>query len=182
MLASATDPIIGDCAPAFFQTVPCAPAPITEEPWVSIPDKTGVGGINFLSANYSATKFYYEGGNDEFGALDQEDGAADNYIIDKFFVYDSYDRVRVVMAWMNQGTWVYEHKNDPQPLSMDFDITIYDPNNEWVGHSMSYTNGFEIVEFEPKMSGNYTFVIERYSNNDEECHVRIGVVVSKIND
>ena len=186
MLASATDPILGDCSPVPFPSTldPCDGG--GKDPNKSIGDtiaeKKGVGGINFHSANYSATKFYYEGSNDEFPALDQEDGVADGYITDEVFVYDSYDRVRVAMAWMNQGTWVYEHKNEFQPLSMDFDITVFDPTGAWVDNSMSYTNGFEVIDFEPTMSGNYTFKIERHSNNDEECDVRIGVVVSKIND
>jgi len=179
MLAGATDPIIGDCAPTFFPTVPCTPAPITEE---TIPDKTGVGGINFHSANYSATKFYYEGANDDFDALDKGDGAADSYITDEVFVYDSYDRVRVAMSWLTRGTYTFDHKDDAHAIGSDFDLRVYDPAGDLIGRSWSFDNNFEVVDFEPTTSGTYTFKINRWSNNDTANKIQIGVVVSNIND
>ena len=173
MLAGATDSISGDGEPF---------GAIEEINSQGIPTKTGVGGINFKSANYSATKYYWSSDNAGFHDLDAADGAFDKYLTQEVFVDDSYDKARVALAWVNRGDYVYDHQNDLQPLSIDFDLEVYDPNNVLVGESNSMNNGFEVVDFAPTIAGNYTFKIRRAANNDVECDVRLGVVVSKFHD
>jgi hypothetical protein len=165
-LGGATDPIAGDATGITM--------------W-EIPDKTGVGGIDFLSGHYDGWNYWMHGGNSDFSSLDADDGSPDGYITREVFISSAHDAVRIAMSWLTRGDYVYDNKDDAHPIGMDLDLNVYDPAGNLVGRSWSYDNGFEVVDFPPTTSGTYTFKINRWSNNDTANKIRLGVVVNFYN-
>ena len=165
-IAGATDPIAGDATGITM--------------W-EIPDKTGAGGIDFLSSHYNGHNYWMHGSNSSFSTLDAGDGLTDGYITRQLYISSSYDAVRIAMSWLTRGTYVYANRDDAHPIGIDLDLNVYDPQGDLVGRSWSWDNGFEIVDFEPTTSGTYTFKINRYANRDSSNKIRLGVAVNFYN-
>ena len=166
-IAGATDPIAGDATGITM--------------W-EIPDKTGAGGIDFLSSHYNGMNYWMHGNNAYFDTLDAADGSADDYITREVHISNTHDAVRIAMSWLTRGTYTYEHRDDAHAIGMDLDLTVYDPAGTLLGLSWSYDNAFEVVDFEPTTSGTYTFKIKRWSNNDTDNKLRLGVAVNWYNE
>ena len=165
-IAGATDPIAGDATGITM--------------W-EIPDKTGAGGIDFLSSHYNGHNYWMHGSNSSFSTLDAGDGLTDGYITRQLYISSSYDAVRIAMSWLTRGTYVYDNRDDAHPIGIDLDLNVYDPAGDLVGRSWSWDNGSEIVNFEPTTSGTYTFKINRYANRDSSNKIRLGVAVNFYN-
>lgn len=144
-------------------------------------DKTGTGGIDFASAQWSGNWQYYTGNNASFATFDSGDGAADGFISKVVSVPAGFNRVRVVLSWINRGTWTYDHRADANPIGMDLDLSVYGPTGAYVGGSASFGNPYESVQFTPTAAGNYTFKIKRYANRDTSSDLRIGLYVNYFN-
>ena len=65
---------------------------------------------------------------------------------------------------------------------MDFDLQVFDPSGTRIARSLSWDNGFEVVDFPPTTSGTYTFKINRYANRDSSNNIRLGVAVNFYNE
>ncbi len=75
-----------------------------------------------------------------------------------FFAKDQ--RARVVLNWTTPGSGFAQYATRP---SADLDLTIIDPLGNTVAWSLSWENAWEIVDFYPKMSGNYRIRVTKYS-------------------
>lgn len=154
LLAGATDPIAGGY------------------------DKVGLGGIDFRSAQWSGYWSWWSGGNSSWSYFDGLDGSNDGYVTRTIYISNSWNKVRVALAWMNRGSYTYSHRNDVHPIGTDLDLKVYAPNGSYVGGSFSWDNPFESVNFTPTVSGYYTFRINRYANRDQNSAVRMGMYVN----
>lgn len=145
-------------------------------------NKVGLGGIDFRSAQWSGYWQWYSGGNSSFSYFDGQDGNSDGYVEKQIYISSSWDRVRVVLSWLNRGSYTYSHRNDAHPIGMDLDLRVYDPNGNYVGGSFSWDNPFEKVNFTPTVTGYYTFKINRYANRDTSSNLRMGLYVNYYNE
>jgi hypothetical protein len=80
--------------------------------------------------------------------------------------------------WLNRGTYTFDHRLEAHPIGMDLDLSVYDPNGDYIGGSFSWDNAFEKVNFRPTISGYYTFKIKRFANRDLASHLRLGMYVN----
>lgn len=77
---------------------------------------------------------------------------------------------RVAIFWLQRNT-VSNHSSgsvDEQSLT-DLDISLYDPNGNYVGASTTTDSNYEIIQFVPTVSGAYQLIISGVS--DEKEHV-----------
>jgi hypothetical protein len=143
-------------------------------------DKVGLGGIDLGSVHGDLGGWWWEGGNSAFSTWDSSDFQGSNGTIDaQFSATAGWTRVRVVLVWLNRGSWTLSHINDSHPIGIDMDLTVKDPNGNFVGSSSSFDNGFEVVDFAPTMSGNYSFHINRFENRDTSSSILMGVAVNR---
>jgi hypothetical protein len=144
-------------------------------------EKVGTGGIDFLSAAYNGWHYYYQGGNGAYNAFDAGDGATNNYIEKRLTISNSWNKVRVAIAWVNRGEYTYSHRADAHPIGQDMDLYVYGPTGALVGASASWDNPFESVNFVPATTGIYTIKIRRYANRDTAGAFRMGLLVNTYN-
>jgi hypothetical protein len=144
-------------------------------------DKVGLGGIDFRSAEWSGYAVWYAGSNSSFSNFDSQDGSSDGYVTKRIYISSSWDRARVVLAWMNRGSYTYAHRSYAFPMGMDLDLTVYNPYGNWVGGSYSWDNPYERVNFTPTVSGYYTFKIKRKANRDTRSALLMGLYVNYYN-
>jgi hypothetical protein len=146
-------------------------------------DKVGLGGIDFASAHWSGNASWWTGDNSSFNDFAQNDGGTSGAYIEKRVYIGSYwDKARVVLSWLNRGSYTYDHRGDAHPIGMDLDMRVYDPYGRYVGGSSSWDNPFEKVEFSPTVSGYYTVKINRYANRDTALNLRMGLYVNYFNE
>jgi hypothetical protein len=138
-------------------------------------NRVGVGGVRYPEGMGNYTAMWWEGANGCFDVF------AVNNVISATFNISSIPRTRarVVVAWLNRGTWTYDHRNDAHPIGMDFDIVVYAPNGAVVGSSSSWDNPYEMVEFTPTQVGNYRLEIRRYANRDTASNLRLGAWIHR---
>lgn len=142
-------------------------------------DKVGVGGVDFYTTYYSHTNTWWEGGNSSFDYFDSNDTVPDSgYIERPVTLSSSYSNVRIVLSWLNRGTYSYDHRADSHSIGMDFDIRVYDPNGNFVGGSYSWDNSYEVVNFDPTVSGEYVVKISRYANRDTSSKLHMGLSIN----
>lgn len=144
-------------------------------------DKVGVGGIDFLSAQYNGYWAWWSGSNAYWNTFDKNDGNSDGYVTTRIYISSSYKKARVALAWMNRGNYTYDHRNNAHAIGMDLDMRVYAPNGSLVGGSYSWDNSFEYVNFTPSQSGYYTVKINRYANRDTGSAVRMGLYMNYYN-
>ncbi len=138
----------------------------------------GVGGLDFYDAYYNGTSTWWEGGNSSFDFFDDNDSVPNSgYIEREVFLNSSYNNVRIVFAWLNRGDYTYNNRTNVNPIGMDMDISVYDPNGNYVAGSWSYNNPYEMVNFNPSMSGTYVVKIKRWANRDtsSKFHAGLGI-------
>jgi hypothetical protein len=60
---------------------------------------------------------------------------------------------------------------------MDIDLCVYDPAGVLKGCSASWDDPYELVSFDPVVSGNYRVRIYRFSNADamSKFHLRLAI-------
>lgn len=142
-------------------------------------DKVGLGGADYLGGYYQGAYAWYHGANGDFDAFDAQDGAPNNGYVDAVFHVSStgYKNVRVVINWLNRGTYTYDHRADAHPIGMDLDFAVYAPDGSRVGHSLSWDNPFEVLDFKPTLVGNYTVQITRTFNRDTSSKLNMGLYI-----
>ncbi|MES2208373.1 MAG: S8 family serine peptidase [Pseudomonadota bacterium] len=144
-------------------------------------DKVGQGGIDFLSTYYDGYTYYYNGNNASFSSFDAADGATDGYIDKIVNITNTSQKVRVAIAWLNRGTYTYDHKADAHPIGQDLDLTVLSPTGAYVGGSSSFDNQYEVVNFVPSVTGNYKIRVRRYANRDTSADFRMGLKINFYN-
>ncbi len=140
-------------------------------------DRVGVGGIDFYRTYYNGTNTWWEGNNSSFSYFDSIDPYPNNGYIDRVVYLTASSNVRIALAWLNRGTYVYNNKANVYPIGMDMDFTVYDPNGNYVASSSSVVNPYEIVSFSPSQTGNYVIKINRYANRDTNSNIRMGITI-----
>ncbi len=141
-------------------------------------DNVGRGGIDYFSAYYSGTANWWEGSNASFATFDAADLLPNNGSIDHFVsINASSSSVRVVLVWLNRGTYTYDHRNDTNPIGMDLDILVYEPSGVLKASSASFYNGFEAVTFDPTVTGSYRIRITRPFNRDTSSGLYAGLSI-----
>lgn len=143
-------------------------------------DAVGVGGLDFYDLYYAYDNHYWTGANNSFQGFDSEDVNPNNGFIDReFYMSSSVSSVRVAFAWLNDGDYTYTNRNGAFPMGMDMDIYVRDPNGNLVGSSTSIDNPYEIVEFDPTITGTYTVQIERSANRDTNSAFYAGLSINR---
>lgn len=141
--------------------------------------KIGIGGANYrdsLVAN-NALK-WWEGNNNSFTSFDAADIMPNNGRIDaRFYVHSRHLKTRVVISWLNRGDYTYQNRAANHPIGTDLDISVWDPNGNYVGGSFSWDNSYEYVDFDPTVTGNYRISISRFANRDTASKLHIGLAV-----
>lgn len=144
--------------------------------------KVGVGGIDFRSGFFDGYTQSWEGANNSWSTFDNNDPYPGDGVLDKtFYINASYSKVRVAIYWLNRGDYIYAHQNDAYVIGMDLDLAVYDPNGNLVGSSLSYENPWEVVTFDPTVSGTYHAKIWRVYNRDANCNIRLAIWVNMDN-
>ncbi len=142
-------------------------------------DKVGAGALNFHRAFYSGTVDWWEGSNHSFASFDAADPLPNNGFIDhEVSLNASTSNVRVALSWLNRGWYTYDHRNDAHSLGMDIDLCVFDPNDALVGCSSSWDNPYEMVSFDPKVTGTYRVRISRYANRDTASKLHMGLSIN----
>ncbi|WDE07997.1 S8/S53 family peptidase [Thalassomonas viridans] len=142
-------------------------------------DKVGVGGLDFYDAYYSSQNYWWEGGNGYFNTAAAGDGGTDSNAIEKTIAINaSSGHARVAFTWLNRGDYTYAHRGDTNAMGMDFDISVYDPSGNLVGSSSSFDNPYEVVDFDPVVTGNYKIKIQRTANRDTASKFHAGLSVN----
>ncbi|MDR4499002.1 MAG: S8 family serine peptidase [Candidatus Scalindua sp.] len=142
-------------------------------------DKVGTGGINFYRTYYNSNFFWWTGSNSDFSYFDARDINPFNGSIDVLVQLTAYRNTRIVLSWLNRGSYTYSHRSDAHPIGMDMDFKVYDPSGQYVGGSFSYDNPYEFLSFTPTVSGTYKISIRRYSNRDNNSKLRMGLAVDR---
>lgn len=141
-------------------------------------DKVGVGGINFHRNYFNGTNTWWEGNNGSFAVHDGADYLPNNGYVDREVYLDAgHASVRVALSWLNRGTYTYDHRADPHTIGTDLDLCVFDPNGALMGCSSSWDNPFELVEFDPVVSGSYRVRINRYANRDTASKLHMGISI-----
>ncbi len=141
-------------------------------------NKVGLGGVDFASAQWSGYWQYYSGNNASFEYFDTNDGNDDGFIEKRIYISSGWNNVRVAIAWLSRGSYTYTNRTAAHPIGMDLDLRVYGPSGNYIGGSYSWDNGFERVNFDPTVTGYYTFKINRYANRDTNCSLRLGMYVN----
>jgi hypothetical protein len=127
--------------------------------------KVGVGGIDWYSTYYNWYSWWWEGSNGSHFNSSRE-------VVRYKYFNAAVSKVRAVVTWLNRGSYTLAHLGDSHPIGQDWDLHVYDPNGVRVASSSSWDNAYEMVNFDPKVSGTYKFVVKRYINRDTAADVR----------
>jgi hypothetical protein len=74
-------------------------------------------------------------------------------------------RTRVVIAWDNDPAYDPAYNSAVAWPGADLDLHVLSPSGSDIAYSVSYDNTYEIVDFTPSGSGNYTLRIYRFRCN-----------------
>lgn len=144
-------------------------------------DKVGLGGIDFLSAQYNGYWAWWSGNNASWSTFDKNDGSSDGYVTTRIYISSGYKKARVALSWMNRGNYTYDNRNNAHAIGIDLDMKVYAPNGSLVGGSYSWDNSFESVNFTPSQSGYYTVKVNRFANRDTGSALRMGLYMNYYN-
>ena len=75
------------------------------------------------------------------------------------YVNASSSSIRVSFLWLKRNSETSEIQ------LTDLDLRVYDPNGNFVDSSLSTYNNYEVLEFDPTVSGYYTFKVFRYGTS-----------------
>ncbi len=92
--------------------------------------------------------------------------------------FPGWEDIRIVLSWLNRGTYTYDHRNDPYPLGMDFDMVLLDPNGNCIADSASRYDSFEVINFTPVTEGYYTIRIQRVWHRDTDSKISMALAVN----
>ena len=141
-------------------------------------NKVGVGGIDFWSANYYGSFHWWT--NASYNYYKSHDSGTNNSILEwKTSSLISGKKYRAVISWLNRGNYTYSHKTDSHPIGKDFDMSVYDPNGNYVCSSTSWDNPYEVCNFTTSISGQYMIRINQYANRDTGNSMSLAVAVNR---
>ena len=91
-----------------------------------------------------------------------------------YITKDSETLTRVAIFWLKRNTVddLYTITENDIP---DCDLEVFAPDGTSVGCSMTYYSNYEIVQFLPPVSGNYTIRITKYLSSSGRSNIGIAV-------
>jgi hypothetical protein len=135
----------------------------------------GVGGFDYQSAK-GGWSWWWDGANGDFNTFDTQDYLGTNGGIDvSYNLNASLSRVWVSLAWLNRGTYTFDHNG---AVGMNMDLQVFGPNGNLITQSTSTFNPYEMVSFDPQVTGLYRFRITRSANNDTASKIAMGLVLN----
>lgn len=97
----------------------------------------GLGGIDYLSGYWSWNDYWWGGTNGDFGTWAANDGGSNSGAIEVRVDLTAGQKTRVVLTWINRGTYMYAHKNDVAAIGTDLDLRVFNPSGSQVDQSIS---------------------------------------------
>ena len=88
-----------------------------------------------------------------------------------FSVNSSSNQIRVSLAWLKRNSITGSHTTAGNlvisPLG-DLDLAVYDPSGKKIISSTTTYSNFEVVEFNPSVSGTYKIEVKKYGNVNQK--------------
>lgn len=143
-------------------------------------NSVGIGGVDFGDGFFDGTGKRWEAAStSSWSSWDASDPYPNNGYVDyTFYVNANNLRVTVALAWMNRGTYTYDNRTATYPIGIDLDLCIYNPSGGLIGCSSSFYNGYEVVRFNPSVSGTYRARISKYAVRDLSSKLHMGVRIN----
>lgn len=142
-------------------------------------DRIGEGGADyfqFVTGNFTR---FWNGNNAYFDVRDvASDGVDDGWITVFQNLPAAANEARIVLTWQNEGAYTEANATAAQPLGSNYDFRYFDPNGAYLGGGFRFSDQYEIVSFNPNISGNYKIQIRRTSNNDTDAKTDIGLSIN----
>ena len=126
-------------------------------------DKVGIGGVDYYKIYKMDIHALIKG---NYASLAVGDGNNNGVIDRSFTTKSSTKKVRLVISWLNRGTWIYAHKDDPFPAGAEYGFIVYDPDGDVVATHWNPFDGFAVLDFDTPKVGTYRFQIIRTANRD----------------
>jgi hypothetical protein len=142
--------------PALLGSMPGLKAALMVGAWHNVEgaavlsDKDGAGGVH-AAASHALVR----DGKLETGIFTAASFPAGTY--DKQVQLYAGDETRLIALWFSDPDAAYS----TDPLKMDLDLAVLDPQNQVVASSASSLNPFELVQFTPAQNGLYTVRLTR---------------------
>ena len=125
--------------------------------------------------NPNSSNSYWTG---TFAYRASHDGGTDNNRIERNVYLSSGRNTRVAISWTNSGDYTLDHRTDWKSIGKDYDLSVYDPNGNYVGGKSSSHNSYETVDFTASISGTYKVVINEFSDNDSSTPMQLGLSIN----
>lgn len=147
--------------------------------------KVGEGGVDYASGFDGAYYKEWEKSSatvTDWNSLDAADPIPNNGYLDYYYyIYSSRSKTKIAISWATRGTYTYAHKTAAYPIGVDLDMCVYDPNGSLVGCSSSRFNNYEVVTFNPSVTGLYRIRVSKYALRDTQSKLHIGLRAISIN-
>lgn len=142
-------------------------------------DRVGEGGIDYLQHVNGDYVKSWRGNSGTFDWLDTStDGVDDEWIEHQFWLSAGANSARVAIAWQLRGEFIADNLGSAQPMGANYDFMVFNPNGSYMGGGWQYHNPYDILEFDPNVSGFYKIRIRRTSNDDNSAKFHLGYAVN----
>ena len=95
-----------------------------------------------------------------------------------FTVQSGISNARVVVTWLNRGTYVYDHRNSTLPGGVAYAVLVYDPNNNLLEAELDRYNNFVVLDVDTPVTGTYRIYISRVWSYDTDLELKMAWSVS----
>lgn len=141
-------------------------------------DKVGVGGADFEGMYKVHIHGWITG---DYATNAANDGGTNTNMIEETFTTSSNTQnVRVVVTWLNQGTYIYNNSNTTLPGGVAYAVLVYDPNNNLLEAELDRYNNFVVLDVDTLTPGTYKIMISRVWNYDTTLDLRMSWGVSSL--
>jgi hypothetical protein len=82
-------------------------------------------------------------------------------------------RYRIAISWLTSGDYLMNNTTGSCKIAQDIDL-IVKKNGKIIASSKSANNPFELVDFVAPENGEYSIIIQRYSNHDPNENIVLG--------
>lgn len=130
--------------------------------------RRGIGGADYYQFITGSYSYYINGNNAYFENRDAADGNDDGWVTRYYNLSSSLNDVRLVLTWQNDGDFVAANATMPQPLGANYDVRLFDPNGAYIGCGCSLTDQYEVINFNPAVTGAYKIQFRRLDNADTD--------------
>jgi hypothetical protein len=89
-------------------------------------------------------------------------------------------RYRIAISWLTSGDYLMNNTTGSCKIAQDIDL-IVKKNGKIIASSKSANNPFELVDFVAPENGEYSIIIQRYSNHDPNENIVLGFSFLQVN-